>query len=152
MYTLSHSIAVNPPGAEPQLTSEQVWRGLEMKAENAMPFVDGMTQCDVDSHDGNVITRTITFRGTQHRERITLFAPVKVQFERLDGTGWIDNVISESDGGLLLSFTFGVTFPGIAEDTPEEQAQGDNMRGAYTGAVAATVNRVRQMVRDGELA
>jgi len=152
MYTLSHSIPVNPAGAELELTAAQVWRGLEIKAENAMPFVDGMTQCDVDSRDGNVLTRTITFRGTQHREKITLFAPVKVQFERLDGTGWIDNVISESEGGLLLTFTFGITFPGIAEGTPEEQAQGDTMRGAYTGAVAATLNRVRQMVRDGELA
>lgn len=152
MYTLSHTIPVNPPGAEPNLTREQVWRGLEMKAENAIPFVDGMTQCDVDSREGNVIVRTITFRGTRHGERITLFAPVKVQFERLDGTGWIDNVISESEAGLLLTFTFGITFPGIAEGSPEEQAQGDNMRGAYTGAVAATLNRVRQMVRDGELA
>ncbi|WP_422061473.1 SRPBCC family protein [Sphingopyxis sp.] len=152
MYTLSHAIPVNPAGAEPTLTQAQVWRGLEIKAENAMPFVDGMTQCDVDSREANVITRTITFRGTQHRERITLFAPVKVQFERLDGTGWIDNVISESADGLLLAFTFGITFPGIAEGSPDEQAQGDTMRGAYTGAVAATLNRVRQMVRDGELA
>jgi len=152
MYALSHAIPVNPPGAEPVLTREQVWRGLEMKAENAMPFVDGMTHCDVDSRDGNILTRTITFRGTQHRERITLFASVKVQFERLDGTGWIDNVISDSEGGLLLTFTFGITFPGIAEDSSEEQAQGDNMRGAYTGAVAATLSRVRQMVQDGELA
>lgn len=152
MYALSHAIPVNPPGAEPALTREQVWRGLELKAENAMPFVDGMTQCDVDERSGNTLTRTITFRGTQHREKATLFAPVKVQFERLDGTGWIDNVISESEGGLLLTFTFGISFPGIAEGTPEEQAQGDNMRGAYTGAVAATLNRVRQMVRDGELA
>lgn len=152
MYTLSHAIPVNPPGAEPVLTAAQVWRGLEIKAENAMPFVDGMTQCDVDERDGNVLTRTITFRGTQHREKITLFAPVKVQFERLDGTGWIDNVISESEGGLLLTFTFGISFPGIAEGSPEEQAQGDSMRGAYTGAVAATLNRVRQMVQDGELA
>ncbi|KTE39312.1 MULTISPECIES: SRPBCC family protein [unclassified Sphingopyxis] len=152
MYALSHAIPINPPGAVPVLTREQVWRGLEMKAENAMPFVDGMTQCDVDSREGNVLTRTITFRGTQHREKITLFAPVKVQFERLDGTGWIDNVISESEGGLLLTFTFGISFPGIAGGSAEEQAQGDSMRGAYTGAVAATLNRVRQMVQDGEFA
>lgn len=152
MYALSYAIPVNPGGVEPQLTREQVWRGLELKAENAMPFVEGMTQCDLQSRDGNVIVRTITFRGTRHRERITLFAPVKVQFERLDGTGWIDNAISDSDDGLLLTFTFGITFPGIAEGTPEEQAQGDSMRGSYTGAVAATLARVRQMVRDGELA
>lgn len=152
MYTLSHSIQVNPEGAEPVLTAAQVWRGLELKAENAMPFVNGMTQCDVDERSGNTLTRTITFRGTKHREKITLYAPVKVQFERLDGTGWIDNVISESADGLLLTFTFGINFPGIAEDSPEELAQGETMRGAYTGAVAATLERVRQMVRDGEMA
>ena len=69
----------------------------------------------------------------------------------MDGTGWIDNTISESDNGLLLTFTFGVTFPGIAENSPEEKAEGDAMRGAYVGAVEGTLSRVRQMVKDGEL-
>ena len=74
-----------------------------------------------------------------------------MQFERLDGTGWIDNVISDSDDGLLLSFTFGIRFPGITEDTEEETAKGDSMRGAYVGAVAATLSTVRKMVAAGEL-
>lgn len=151
MYTLSHAIPVNPEGVEPKLTREQVWRGLEMKAENALPFVNGMTQCDLLERKGNTIKREITFLGAQSQEFITLFEPVKVQFERLDGTGWIDNVISESENGLLLSFTFGIRFPGIAEDTPEEKTKGDSMRGAYVGAVGATLSRVRQMVSDGEL-
>lgn len=151
MYTLSYAIPVNPAGAEPKLTMQQVWRGLELKAENAIPFVNGMTQCDVLERKDNTITRVVTFKGTQHREFITLFEPVKVQFERMDGTGWIDNTLSESESGLMLSFTFGVTFPGIAENTPEEKVQGDTMRGAYVGAVEATLSRVRQMVSDGEL-
>lgn len=151
MYMLSHAIPVNPEGVEPKLTREQVWKGLEMKAANALPFVNGMTQCDLLERKDNTILREVTFMGAQSQEFITLYEPVKVQFERTDGTGWIDNTISESENGLLLSFTFGVRFPGIAENTPEEQAKGDGMRGAYIGAVAATLNRVRQMVSDGEL-
>lgn len=151
MYTLSYAIPVNPAGTEPKLTMEQVWRGLEMKAENAIPFVNGMTQCDVLERGDNSITRVVTFKGSQHKEFITLFKPVKVQFERMDGTGWIDNTLSESESGLILAFTFGVTFPGITPNTPEEKAQGDAMRGAYVGAVEATLSRVRQMVSDGEL-
>jgi hypothetical protein len=151
MYTLSHTIPVNPPGAEPTLNVDQVWRGLELKAENAIPFVNGMTRCDVLERTGNTITRVVTFKGSDHKEFITLFKPVKVQFERMDGTGWIDNTLSESENGLLLTFTFGVTFPGIAENTDAERAQGDTMRGAYIGAVEATLSRVRQMVTDGEL-
>ena len=151
MYTLSHAIPINPEGVEPKLTREQVWAGLELKAVDAKPFVDGMTQCDLIERTDTTIKREITFRGVQSQEFITLFAPVKVQFERLDGTGWIDNVISESESGLLLSFTFGINFPGIEDGSPEEKAKGDSMRGAYTGAVAATLRKVREMVANGEL-
>ena len=151
MYTLSYAIPVNPAGVEPKLTRDQVWQGLAMKAENALPFVPGMTQCDVLETRDNTITREVTFRGQTSKEFITLFAPVKVQFERLDGTGWIDNVISESDAGLILSFTFGINFPGVAADSAEEKEKGDGMRGAYVAAVGATLDRVREMVAAGDL-
>jgi len=151
MYALSYAIPVNPEGAEPTLTREQVWRGLELKAENAMPFVVGMSQCDVLERTATTLTREVTFRGSQHKERIAFQPPMQVKFVRLDGTGWIDNTISDSAGGLLLTFTFGITFPGVPENTPEEQAHGDTVRGAYIGAVEATLARVRQMARDGEL-
>lgn len=151
MYTLSYAIPINPDGAEPALSREQVWKGLEMKAENAIPFVNGMTQCDVIERDENTILREITFNGAQSREAITLYEPVKVQFERTDGTGWIDNTISDSETGLILSFTFGINFPGIEAGSSEEKSKGDSMRGAYVGAVAATLSRVRQMVAAGEL-
>ena len=39
MYTLSVAIDVNPPGVTPRLSQEQVWRGLMIKAENAVLFV-----------------------------------------------------------------------------------------------------------------
>ncbi|MGV3768904.1 MAG: SRPBCC family protein [Sphingobium phenoxybenzoativorans] len=151
MYTLSYTIPVNPEGIEPKVTQAQVWRGLEMKCENAVPFVNGMTQCDVLERKDNTILREITFMGGQSKEFLTLFEPVKVQFERLDGTGWIDNTLSESEQGLLLTFTFGIKFPGIEENSAAEKEKGDSMRGAYVGAVDATLKRVRQMVQDGEL-
>ena len=151
MYALSYAIPVNPAGVEPRLTVDQVWRGLEMKAENAIPFVNGMTQCDVLDRTATTIDRVVTFRGMQHKEHITLKAPIQVSFARMDGTGWIDNTISESEMGLLLTFTFGLTFPGIAENTPEEKAHGDSVRSAYVGAVQGTLDRVREMVRNGEL-
>jgi len=151
MYVLSHSIPVNPQGIEPVLSQEQIWRGLEMKAENAVPFVKDMTQCDLLERVGNIIYRELTFRGAQHRERVTLYAPVQVTFERQDGTGWINNTLSDSEFGLLLTFTFGLTFPGIEENSPAEREHGDSVRGAYVGAVAATLARVRQMVLGGEL-
>jgi hypothetical protein len=151
MYVLSHTVQVNPPGVEPVLNQLQLWRGLEMKAENALPFVPGMTQCDMIERSGNIIIRDVTFAGNSHRERITLHKPVQVHFERVGEAGFIENTISNSALGLLLSFTFALTFPGTAEDSAEEQAAGDTMKHAYINAVGATLERVRKMVSDHEL-
>ena len=151
MYALSYAIPVNPEGVTPKLTRDQVWRGLVMKVDDAKPFVVGMTQCDVLERTEDTVTRVVTFRGSQHKEHITLYAPIKVHFHRPDGSGWIDNTISESDAGLLLTFTFGINFPGVAAGSPEEAAQGEAMRGAYTGAVAATLAYTRELAAAGEL-
>ncbi|MGO8918386.1 MAG: SRPBCC family protein [Stellaceae bacterium] len=151
MYTLSHSVDVNPAGAVPVLTREQVWRGLEMKAENALPFVKGMTKCEVLERTGNQILRDVIFAGSAHRERITLHPLVLVHFERVGEAGFIDNTISDSERGLLLTFTFSLTMPGTEPGSAEEKVKGDGMKHAYIGAVAATLERVRQMARDREL-
>jgi len=47
MFQFSQRVGVNPAGAGPPLTREQLRRGLEMKAENAVPFVPGMESCVV---------------------------------------------------------------------------------------------------------
>ena len=152
MYSLSHAIVVNPAGVEPKLTREQLWKGLEMKAVDAKPFVGpAMSQCDVIERGDNTLLREITFNGMQSKELITFFEPVKLQFERQDGTGWIDNVISDFGDDLILTFTFGLRFPGIADGSAEEKAHGDNVRGAYVGAVAATIAQSRQLVIDGKV-
>jgi Domain of unknown function (DUF1857) len=151
MYTLSYAIEVNPEGASPALTAEQVWAGLEMKAVNALPFVPGMTKCEMTERKDNIILRDVTFAGDDFKERITLHAPVQVQFERIGSGGFIQNTISESEKGLMLSFTFGLPFPGTEPGSPEEKAKGESMRGAYVGAVGATLKTVREMVRKGEL-
>ena len=151
MYYLSHAVAVNPAGATPVLTREQVWEGLVQKVLDAKKFVVGMSQCDVIERKDNVILREVTFNGMQSRELITLHEPVKCQFERQDGTGWIDNVLSDLDGELILTFTFGLNFPGIEQGSAEEKAHGDNVRGAYIGAVASTISQVRDLATSGQV-
>jgi hypothetical protein len=151
MYTLSYTIEVNPEGATPALTAAQVWKGLEMKAENALPFVPGMTRCEVVERKDNTILREITFAGDDFKEFITLHAPVQVQFERVGTGGFIQNTISESERGPLLTFTFGLPFPGTAPGSKEEREKGESMRHAYVGAVGATLKTVRELVGKGAL-
>ncbi len=154
MYTLSVSVDVNPPGITPRLTQEQVWRGLMMKAENAVLFVPRMQACTVMERWSDGLLREVVNDGHRFREKITFAPPVEVLFERVDtedNAGWITNVISESDHGLLLTFTFAVNLPGAAPGTEEERQKGAAMKEFYVGAVKATLARVRQLVTEGKL-
>jgi hypothetical protein len=122
-----------------------------MKAENALPFVPGMSRCDLIERKNNTILREVTFAGDDFKEFITLHEPVQVQFERVGSGGFIQNTISESDKGLLLTFTFGLPFPGTEPGSKEEKEKGESMRHAYVGAVGATLKTVRELVSQGEL-
>jgi hypothetical protein len=154
MYTLSVSVDVNPPGATPRLTQEQVWRGLMMKAENAVLFVPRMSACTVLERWSDGLLREVVNDGNRFREKISFAPPVEVLFERVDNednAGWITNVISESDHGLLLTFTFAVNLPGAKPGTEEERQKGAAMKDSYIGAVKATLARVRELVGEGKL-
>lgn len=151
MFALANTIPINPEGVQPVLTAEDVWRGLVLKAENALPFVPGMTRCDVVERGPDWLLREVEFNGGSHLERISLRAPVQVHFERVGEDGFIENIISTSDLGLLLTFTFGLSFPGTEPGSDAERAKGEEMKGAYIGAVAATLAKVRQMKSAGEI-
>lgn len=156
MFALSLTVDVNPAGAVPKLTREQIWRGLVMKAENAVPFVPGMTRCQiVERLNETSFWRKVEYRGETFAEKVTLTEPVEVLFERETETlnaGWITNVLSDHDDGVVLTFTFAVSFPGKAAGSPEERAAGNDMRGAYSAAVSATLAAVRALVVRGEIA
>ena len=154
MFAFSASVDVNPPGASPRLSQEQVWHGLVMKAENAVLFVPRMQSCTVLERWEGGLLREVVNDGNRFREKITFTPPVEVLFERVgteDNAGWITNVISESAYGLLLTFTFAVNLPGAAPGTAEERARGETMKESYVGAVRATLARVRQLVGEGKL-
>lgn len=151
MYALSYTVEVNPAGAEPVLTAEQIWKGLEMKAVDALPFVPAMTRCDVVERGENMLRREITVGGGDFEERITFYPPVQVHFERVGSGGFIENTISDSASGLLLTFTFALPFPGTAPGSAEEREKGESMRESYVAAVASTLSKVRELVTSGEL-
>ncbi|HMD26249.1 MAG TPA: SRPBCC family protein [Streptosporangiaceae bacterium] len=148
MIFVSHALPVNVPD-EPRLTPANVWDGLVLKANNALPFVPAMTYCEVTQrHSDTVFDRDIDFRGQRFTERITLEPPYRVTFTRIAGPvlGTIANEIeSTDDGDLALRFSFALVVVGVAGGSAEEQAYADSMTGDYLQAVAATLNAMRRM-------
>jgi hypothetical protein len=84
MIYVTKEVAVNVAG-HPRLHRSDIWKGLVMKAENALPFVPGMAKCDVVQRTANGLVRDIMFRGEDARERITFHPETKVVFVRESG-------------------------------------------------------------------
>jgi hypothetical protein len=147
MIEVSKRIPVNEPG-QPVLTRSDVWKGLVMKADNALPFVPAMTHCKVlDRESDTVFVREIEFRGERCRERITLTPEQRVEFVRLDGSvlGTILNLIEEDDSGLGLRFSFKLKLDGVADGSAEEIEYGKVVEKDYLKAVDATLAAIRKM-------
>lgn len=150
MITMSRSIPVNPPGANVKLTREDVWRGLEMKANNALPFVKVIKRCDVIERGENTLLRNIEINGEPFQERITLTPEKQVKFERTEGRilGTIYNDIEEVDGELMLRFSFQLRLTDSPEGGPEEEKHQQEMGDSYLDAVNSTLSAVRRMVAE----
>jgi hypothetical protein len=150
VYQLSRTVPVNEP-RKVFLSRQDVWAGLLMKAQNALPYVPQMQKCDVVEQGDGWLLRDILLNNVPLRERVTFEPEQRVTFDRVAGNelGRIENVIGEDDkGNLTLTFSFGLTKDGVAEGTEAERKHFAPMEGAYMGAVASTLGAVRRTVEE----
>ena len=150
MIYVTNAVPVNEPG-EPQLTRSDVWAGLEQKANNALPFVPAMTECEVLERRGELeFDREIEFRGQRFVERITLEPESRVTFTRMAGEvlGTIANEVEEDESGVLsLRFSFALVLKGVASGSAEEAEYAEGMKGDYLKAVEATLGAIRRVAK-----
>ena len=148
MIYVTNAIAVNEAG-EPKLTRADVWAGLERKANNALPFVPAMTECEVIERRGErEFDREIEFRGQRFVERIRLEPERRVTFTRIAGDvlGTIANEIEEDEAGALsLRFSFALVLKGVAPGSAEEATYAEGMKVDYLKAVEATLTAIRRV-------
>jgi hypothetical protein len=150
VYKLSRTVPVNEPGKS-FLSRHDVWNGLLMKANNALPYVPIMQKCAVIEKGDGWLVRDILLNNNPLRERVTFEPEERVIFERTGGDerGRIENVIGEDNAGnLTLTFSFGLTKEGMKDGSEAEQKHFAPMEGAYLGAVASTLAAVRRTVDD----
>ncbi|KAJ7686170.1 hypothetical protein B0H17DRAFT_940664 [Mycena rosella] len=150
-YAFAVTRPVNPPGAEPVITEEQLWKALEYKARNPSAFVPIISSCKVTVDDGKKLVREVTFGSSPDivTEEIQAHAATIVYFEMDTGTR-VTNVVSYgADDELLLTYGFANGIPGIAADEPKPSAKELNAR--VGKSVEGSIAVVRQMLKDGKL-
>jgi hypothetical protein len=151
MISVANSVQVNPPEETVSLDREDVWRGLVLKAENALPFVPAMTVCEVKEQTETHILREIEFRGQRFGERITFEPGKSVRFDRTFGPvlGSIRNeILEDAKGDLLLRFSFDLELEGVEAGSKEELDYEATMKQDYLKAAGATLAATRRMVAE----
>src|SRR3954465_13228465 len=151
------TVPANPEG-EIQLTREQIWKGLELKARDARLFLPpGLcTRCDVTEESATHFVRDATIAGADLREIIVLEPRRKVTFFQATGPreGVIVNELFEDEAGeLQLKFYCYTGLRGKEPNGPEEQAEQawmDSDKG-YQTALLSTLARTRSLLAEGKL-
>ena len=152
MISVSYKVPVNPEGTDVELSRADVWKGLEAKAHNALPYVPSMTMCEVQDEGENWIEREIEFRGQRLGERITLEPQHTVRFDRTSGEvmGTILNeILEDADGELELRFSFDLELEGVEPGSDAEIEYEETMKADYAKAVESTLAAIRRWVREG---
>ncbi|AII11018.1 AtaL-like protein [Rhodococcus opacus] len=117
MIEASKTLAVNAPDAI-ELTVDDLWDGLVMKAENPLPFVRSITECTVaERFDGGLV------RDVVH---------VGKRFVRTHGEGT----------GMI------VTIDGVEAGSDAEAAFAEPMEADYLDAAETTLRAVRARVSE----
>ncbi|MFF8594864.1 SRPBCC family protein [Streptomyces sp. NPDC015220] len=141
---------VNDPSQPGQyvLDRDEVWAGLRSKAENAIPFVAGMSECSVLERGPEGLVREVVVHGERIREDVAFQVGQRVSFHRRDdrATWVIHNEIGEDEtGDLTLTFAGEVLFHGQAAEAKHDDEAAERMRVSTLRVVRNTLAVIREM-------
>ncbi|EJT78277.1 hypothetical protein GGTG_03379 [Gaeumannomyces tritici R3-111a-1] len=146
----AHSEPINPPGAEPVLTREQVWAGLQRKVRSPTEFVPAIESCQVVSEEGDVVTRIVQFKANwgpsgKVTEVCTSYHPAQILFE-MDSGDRVSNIVSAGPSGestdMFLTYVFDLQNPKADTEANAKVAK---------GAVSGTIAKFRELAKAGQI-
>ncbi|KAK4062801.1 uncharacterized protein Triagg1_9671 [Trichoderma aggressivum f. europaeum] len=155
---IAFTAPINPAGAGPALTREQVWTALRLKIRSAETFVPQAIQSttviseSTDPITGNPVTvRDIVFTADKRkvRETVTAYEPSRVEFIQPDGSS-VNNIVSEgADGELYMTYTFEWRHP----DAPKEELAAllKKEKAMSKVAVEGSIAALHQLAKEGKI-
>ncbi|KAJ7753242.1 DUF1857-domain-containing protein [Mycena metata] len=150
---MGHSFAitrpVNPLGALPVLTEEQLWKGLEYKLRNPTAFVAMLSASKTIVDNGDKMTRELTMGPNTFTEESEGYAPTIMYMEMSTGLR-ITNIVSYgAEDELLLTYSFGNGLPGVPADKPKPSAK--ELNAIIGKAMDKGIETFRELAKEGKL-
>ncbi|KAJ7866677.1 hypothetical protein B0H13DRAFT_2352417 [Mycena leptocephala] len=107
LYAFAATRPVNPSGVQPAITEEQLWKGLEYKARNPVPFVPVISSSKTTFEEGNKLVRELTVTTasstTIMKEEIESYAAAIMYFEINTGLRITHTISYGPNDELLLT-------------------------------------------------
>ncbi|KAH6987890.1 hypothetical protein BKA56DRAFT_612632 [Ilyonectria sp. MPI-CAGE-AT-0026] len=163
VLNLAYTAPVNPLGAAPTLTQDQVWAGLKLKALRPQEFVPAIATCEIVSEEahesGYKVVRNVTFRSDSNmkggqapvKETCYHYAPNRVEFHQEDGS-IIYNIISKGpDDQLFLTYSFEWHHSGVPDGSEKVHELEETHWKVAKMAVEKSIMTLRRLVADGEV-
>ncbi|GAA5954686.1 hypothetical protein JCM3765_003857 [Sporobolomyces pararoseus] len=140
---------VNPPGVEPVLSEEQVWKGLEKKAREPSLFVQAITSAEVIKDEGNKVTRLVSINnGEKLEEHIESHGNAVIYFDFATKPTRVLNVLSYGPSGeMLLTYCFANGIPGV----PADKKSVEDLNETLGNVVDHGIQVIRDLVKEGKL-
>ena len=156
-----HLVEINDPLMPllTELTREQLWRGLVLRAEDPTQFIGGLDSVTIDTRRElsgvTELERTLDYGSFRVRDRVRLFPQQRSEIHTAAGASWPASRMSitieePSPDALFLRFVY------EAESEIAGEGGLDDMtvklrQQAYEGADLDTVVRIRALAESGRL-
>ncbi|PCE21559.1 SRPBCC family protein [Burkholderia ubonensis] len=144
-----HLIQINADDpAVPNLTRDQLWEGLVLRAEQPQLFVIGLDSCVVHERTDTTLERELHFGNATVRDRVTLTPNQQVRYDihAADGEigGSLTMTIEErEDQQLFLRFEYRTTLA-VSNDTEDARQTHEIVKEAYRTSDIDTVRLIRE--------
>lgn len=156
-----HLVEINDPLMPllTELTREQLWRGLVLRAEDPTLFIGGLDSVTIDARRElsgvTELERTLDYGSFRVRDRVRLFPQLRSEIHTAAGTSWpasrMTIAIEEpSPDALFLRFIYEAESEVAGEGGLDEVTVALRQQ-AYQGADLDTVVRIRELAEAGRL-
>ncbi|MGZ9711201.1 SRPBCC family protein [Glaciimonas sp. GNP009] len=153
----AHLIEINDP-LNPlikPLTSEQLWRGLVLRAEQPMLFVPHLDACQILEKSIDSLSRELRYGKIIIRDIVTYLPQLQVRYqvppqEELLGSSLTMTIEQPQQDALFVRFSYTDESSGTAISAEEEMVD-EFRRSAYLQADIDTIGIIRELVDSDKL-
>jgi hypothetical protein len=151
-----HLIQINDP-LNPlidEMTREQLWRGLVLRAESPKMFIPHLDECTIDSRDTGSFTRSCRYGELVVADKVILTPLQQVRFEvhaqgDISASSLTVTIESPSEHTLFVRFKYD---DGHDAETDAANAMYDEFKkSAYQEADIDTIRILRELAAEGRL-